>query len=807
MCVPQAIRLKGFDGTKHFTRLSHLERVYGEFEPRERREPCDHCSFLERFQNAEGTRRSPTSFIRFPLPDTSDEIVIDANAYSFNGIIVHVNRAIERHQSDHIIKWSSPSSGLVDRINWALLRTWLNRTTSAGEQDRDAPGTNHQQLTNIRVLDVRARCVVHLPCDAKYAALSYVWGNHDHTDHLQLQQSNLARLEISGSLDRFALPRAISDALEACNRLGMDYLWVDRLCIVQDSSLDAMALQLDQMGSIYRRASFTIVAAAGEDADFGLPGVSEPRPSKNSILAFADVILCQGPMSGLMMTRVRRSKWFTRAWTFQELQASSKCLFFTHDGVYFLKHSTEDDPVTMEGNEPIGQCQVDQAPRELPLQTTNYVDSVVEFTKRNLTYPEDILRAFSGYLETIYPSRTAYGLPWSDFDRALLWNVWYEPEPGLSTVQLLSFQDKHLPSWSWISSTGWKTFFNNSFKVFGLALWCRVQNDGDKNSSDRRLVVAEPVEADASVFGPANDNLQVVFPALAWLEGCVPTPPPRDLVINCSRGQYQERLDRKWRTCASYWQDAFGATPLKTVFSATNIEHSVLPGRLLVHSQRARFTLDPSQTSKREFCYPFTGVYEGCTRYHIRNAAGRLIGNVLCDPLPEHASHDLGSTADFLALSTCTDTFHYAPPMQEQEKWSNNLYNCPCRQCSAKSIDMQHRSESSATAFPHFEECPAHPGFSKPLPNQRELDEWCGNYKRYSRWPEIQRHFASVSYHDAEGRLMHDWYDVPKLWVMLIVPSTGKGKDDGIYQRRGIGLIYLKRWVEAKPKFKSLVLE
>jgi hypothetical protein len=61
--------------------------------------------------------------------------------------------------------------------------------------------------------------------------------------------------------------------------MGLRYLWVDRLCIVQDEPTH-LREQLQQMASIYANSYFTIIAADGYDANYGLPGVdsdSSPR--------------------------------------------------------------------------------------------------------------------------------------------------------------------------------------------------------------------------------------------------------------------------------------------------------------------------------------------------------------------------------------------------------------------------------------------------------------------------------------------------------------------------------------------------
>jgi hypothetical protein len=102
--------------------------------------------------------------------------------------------------------------------------------------------------------------VVVAPQRCWYLALSYVWGN---------QKPSV--VQIGEKLP--SLPRTIQDAITATLKLGFRYLWVDMYCIKQDN-LNHVGDQIRHMDLVYRRAQATIIAAAGENPDFGLPGVS-----------------------------------------------------------------------------------------------------------------------------------------------------------------------------------------------------------------------------------------------------------------------------------------------------------------------------------------------------------------------------------------------------------------------------------------------------------------------------------------------------------------------------------------------------
>lgn len=95
-------------------------------------------------------------------------------------------------------------------------------------------------------------------------ALSYVWG-----------QVTIHRIK-NGVLPR-SLPRTIEDAIELTLALGYHYIWVDQVCIDPDDATKKHG-QIRSMGRIYGEAELTLVAASGDDAHHGLPGVaSHPR--------------------------------------------------------------------------------------------------------------------------------------------------------------------------------------------------------------------------------------------------------------------------------------------------------------------------------------------------------------------------------------------------------------------------------------------------------------------------------------------------------------------------------------------------
>jgi hypothetical protein len=98
---------------------------------------------------------------------------------------------------------------------------------------------------------------------AKYAALSHCWGGPISP---MLTSNTLATFK--DVLPYSDLPANFQDAITITRRLGIQYLWIDSLCIVQNSKQD-WEEQSKKMGSIYRDSTITISALASGGSKTG----------------------------------------------------------------------------------------------------------------------------------------------------------------------------------------------------------------------------------------------------------------------------------------------------------------------------------------------------------------------------------------------------------------------------------------------------------------------------------------------------------------------------------------------------------
>jgi len=178
-----------------------------------------------------------------------------------------------------------------------------------------------------------------VPADkVQYATLSHKWGNNAliTTTASNLQQ-RFTRIYIQ------SLPLTFRDAIIFSRRMGVRYLWIDSLCIVQDSD-DDKGREIPKMASIYGNAVFNIAASAAADATEGLfreRSADLFKPTElplNFQLADGSRKTCFATLSRLLHSRSSqelRSKLDDRGWIFQERALSRRVFSFEGHMLWF----------------------------------------------------------------------------------------------------------------------------------------------------------------------------------------------------------------------------------------------------------------------------------------------------------------------------------------------------------------------------------------------------------------------------------------------------------------------------------------
>ncbi|KAM4060510.1 heterokaryon incompatibility protein [Hirsutella rhossiliensis] len=404
-----------------------------------------------------------------------------------------------------------PRREIGSRIKPRQLRGWLDACQQHKHSREAASRRDDHDLfaagPGFRLVDVADECLVQRTERCDYVALSYVWGPlpttlrpgnaTGQTPILLSTQQMIEELGIKGSLslarqaerNNGRIPHTVRDTMELTRQIGMRYLWVDTLCIVQDDRVDQARL-VGRMDHVYNSATVTVIAACGTDADAGLSGIRARRghPIRSHKIVDSDgttlnLSLCLPSLCD----EVRRATWNMRGWTFQEQCLSRRCLYFTPDEVFFNCSETQwREGYDFGENKRKGiEIQVRTGPpwwsvklrRDLDptpyyylgnvarLDMQDYQRAVQEFGRKNLTFASDVLNAFEGIFSRFSKSvdrghradldiRQTQGLPSHLLFQAILWF----PSDSARKRTCLPSQPggvaESFSTWSWASWTG-----------------------------------------------------------------------------------------------------------------------------------------------------------------------------------------------------------------------------------------------------------------------------------------------------------------------------------------------------------------
>jgi hypothetical protein len=155
-----------------------------------------------------------------------------------------------------------------------------------------------------------------------YACLSHCWGQ----DPMPITTTQKTILENKKSMSLSRLPPTFRDALLITRKLKLRYIWIDSLCIVQDSRSDWES-ESAKMASIYKNAFITIAATASPDFQGGCFSKSKAdlcfHIKQSGVLD--TVIAARTEVTGKLPDLY---PLLTRGWVYQERMLSRRYLHF-----------------------------------------------------------------------------------------------------------------------------------------------------------------------------------------------------------------------------------------------------------------------------------------------------------------------------------------------------------------------------------------------------------------------------------------------------------------------------------------------
>lgn len=310
---------------------------------------------------------------------------------------------------------------------------------------------------------------------AEYVALSHCWGGDI---EVKLKEDNL--VDFQGHLPFEHLAANFKDAIKVTRKLGIRYLWIDSLCIIQDSTAD-WERESKMMTTVYRDCTLTVSALSSKKSDEGFltyrtddNEVVDWEPIHIGLVRDGDEVV-QATVERFNPRHEeelwdledhedseKRGPLARRGWTLQENVLSPRHLYYGANLIHWTCPTARRSANGMRGmydydkkypaissvlfNDILRrQIQVPAYDEEKVL--SEYYDLVEQYSARNLTKGSDKFPAFSGIVQRLQPVLGDYlaGLWFRDIIRGL-W--WVKKDGGVPV------REYRAPSWSWASVDG-----------------------------------------------------------------------------------------------------------------------------------------------------------------------------------------------------------------------------------------------------------------------------------------------------------------------------------------------------------------
>lgn len=327
---------------------------------------------------------------------------------------------------------------------------------------REPSKANNQKIWPKRLLDVSRDLVIL--CEGckpdQYACLSHCWGPPEKRPIITTKDT-IAQFRDGIPFER--LSKTFQHAVDVCRRIGTNYIWIDSLCIVQDSTEDWKE-EAVKMGSIYQNAVFTIAATRSSDGNGGCYSSATAKLPRSVLVPGTNGVRVR-PHPGLSLPSRFHARlpetskeWplLSRAWVYQEMRLSRRILHFCHGEIVWQCRQ-----LTCQVNS--GECRYnsdENAFTAIPRAVTNSAQAwhgiVHNYSSLMLTHLSDRLPALAAIAEQTMKlrdpeDRYLAGL----WEKTLLPDLqWFRADTSAEEggkykgIRLVSAR---MPSWSWAS--------------------------------------------------------------------------------------------------------------------------------------------------------------------------------------------------------------------------------------------------------------------------------------------------------------------------------------------------------------------
>lgn len=263
-----------------------------------------------------------------------------------------------------------------------------------------------------------------------------------------LHKDNISALSLEISPQQ--LPRTFADAIEITRNLGVDYIWIDSLCIIQDDE-DDWRRETALMEHVYGGSYLNIAAASATSVHGGCWAKSDGMHSgfRTKVRVGDGELVREIRDDDCYDRAVWESHLATRAWALQEKLLPPRTLHLGERGAFWeCRHTIASEYLPDSFTKRLGSGLLKQMRKTEHLQSW-WPQVVRLFTGADLTFPRDKLPALSGVAKRIYCQKGGQYLAglWRD-ERIEAQLCWRADGPKIRPTEWRA------PSWSWASVDG-----------------------------------------------------------------------------------------------------------------------------------------------------------------------------------------------------------------------------------------------------------------------------------------------------------------------------------------------------------------
>ncbi|KAI0107834.1 heterokaryon incompatibility protein-domain-containing protein [Nemania sp. FL0031] len=347
------------------------------------------------------------------------------------------------------------------------------KTESLGRIPTRLIDVEDKNSSTVRLLETK-ESQIYLTEPIKYIAVSHPWGDKNEHNHYCTTQLNLDQHRAKIRVD--VLPNTFQDAIRITRQLGVQYLWIDSLCIIQGTDGD-FNKEAEHMETVFSSAYCVIAATC---ADGMSSGFLKSRPDRKVVkierLRESPFYICESIDN--FQRDVIEGPLNKRGWVLQERALARRTIYFAENQTYWeCGEGVRCETLTRMKNNQAAFLGDPKFPRVATESSKGSRISLYQllykqYSRLEFTKIHDRPLAIAGIEQRLiraFETQGGYGVFNRYFGRSLLWQRDKTlPLQVMKPIQFPQSQPYQIPSWSWMAYEGAIDFM---YLPFGEVDW------------------------------------------------------------------------------------------------------------------------------------------------------------------------------------------------------------------------------------------------------------------------------------------------------------------------------------------------